>query len=375
MPKIIVVNNYSFDWDIEQIKHMKKPDQTAFGINYFREWGYDIVFVTQTTSSKLIRFNKIINKVSPAELGDLGQQFKVVNELNNADLLYDASGTQIHLLAYMRAMGFLQVPIVSILHKSLQPSRFKNLKKLFIISYVKGVDAFICLGTTFLNSVSAYGGEKKAIKVDWGTDSNFYSNYVKSDRGDIVAIGMTNRDFVTFGLAASQLKVPVHIICRQFSVTEEFKSFKENVKVTSMANDEFIDGQKFYEILAGCRAIAIPLTKLGVKHLAGVTSLLDALGMGKPVIMTRNPHIDIDIEAEGIGILVELEDVTGWVKAIQWFEANPDTAIAMGKKARELVDSHLNSRRFAEQVKEIFERLLQKDYSGSRSLRNDFLCK
>lgn len=127
-----------------------------------------------------------------------------------------------------------------------------------------------------------------------------------------------------------------------------------------MVNDEFIDGHKFYQVLAGCRAIAVPLTKLGVTHLAGLTSLLDTMGMGKPIIMTRNSCIDIDIEAEGIGFWVELGDVTGWVKAMQWFEANPDSALAMGKKARELVDSHLNSRLFAEQVRKVFEQLLQK---------------
>ncbi|WGV29005.1 glycosyltransferase [Halotia branconii] len=360
MPKIIVVNNYSLNWDIEEITNFKKPNQTIWGINYLQEWGYDILLIPQTTSSNLHRLNNLINKFSPADMGDFGQQFKALNELNEADLIYDTSGTQAQILSYMKAMGLLQVPIVSIFHKKLQPSRFKNIKKPFITSYVKGIDAFICLSKTFQNSIIAYGGEKKAFKVDWGPDSNFYSSYVKSDRGDIVAIGRTNRDFVTLGLAASQIKVPVHIICCEFNVTEKFNSFGENVKVTVMPNDQVIDGKQFYDILAGCRAIAIPLTHLGVTHLAGLTSLLDALGMGKPVIMTKNNHIDIDIEAEDIGISVELGDVTGWVKAMQWFEANPNNALVMGKKARKLVDNHLNSRIFAERVKEIFEQLLQK---------------
>jgi glycosyltransferase involved in cell wall biosynthesis len=359
MPKILVVNNYSLDFDTEEIQLLKKPDQTIWGINHFQEWGYDVVVIPQTTSSKLRKINQIINRLSPAKIGELGQQFKVLKELNEADLVYDASGTQSHLLSYMRAMGLLKVPIVSILFKTLEPYRFKAIQKPFIISYVRGIDVFLCLAKSFVNTVSAYGGEKKAIKVNWGPDSNFYSSYVKSDGGEIVAIGKTDRDFVTLGLAASQLKVPVHIICRQWSVTEEFKSFGENVKVTVMANDEFIDGQKFYEILANCRAIAIPLSKEGVsKHAVGFTSLLDAIGMGKPIIMTKNSNIDIDIEAEGIGIFVELGDIAGWAKAMEWFAANPDSALTMGRKARELADSHLNSRIFAEQVKEIFEKLI-----------------
>jgi glycosyltransferase involved in cell wall biosynthesis len=258
----------------------------------------------------------------------------------------------------MRAIGLLKVPIVSIVHKGLQPSKLKNLRKPFITLYVRGVDAFICLSKNFSDSVIAYGGGKKALKIDWGPDANFYTNYPKSNRGYIVAIGMTNRDFVTLGLAASQLKFPVRIICRQWSVTEEFKNFGENVEVTVMGNDEFIDGQEFYEILANSRAIAVPLTHIGITHLAGLTSLLDAMGIGKPIIITKNPHIDIDIEAEGIGIWVELEDINGWRKALQFFEDNEDEALAMGQRARNLVINGRNSMSFANEIMDIFEEIL-----------------
>ena len=41
---------------------------------------------------------------------------------------------------------------------------------------------------------------------------------------------------------------------------------------------------------------------------------MDCLGIGKPVIMTKNPNIDIDIEKEGIGHWVEPGDVEEWKK-------------------------------------------------------------
>jgi phosphoribosylcarboxyaminoimidazole (NCAIR) mutase len=55
------------------------------------------------------------------------------------------------------------------------------------------------------------------------------------------------------------------------------------------------------------RVIAIPLEKSDVS-LAGLTSLVDAMAIGRPVIMTRNPFIDLDIEAQGIGRWVEPGD-------------------------------------------------------------------
>ena len=43
---------------------------------------------------------------------------------------------------------------------------------------------------------------------------------------------------------------------------------------------------------------------------------MDALGMGKPVIITRNLLIDSHVEKEGIGIWVKPGDIDGWKQAI-----------------------------------------------------------
>lgn len=48
------------------------------------------------------------------------------------------------------------------------------------------------------------------------------------------------------------------------------------------------------------------------KSLAGVTSLMDAIGLGRAVLMTCNPHVDLDIEVKGIGFWLDPGDVEGW---------------------------------------------------------------
>lgn len=70
MPKILVVNNYSLDFDIEEIQRLKKPEQTVWGINYLQEWGYDVILIPQTKSRKLRKLNQFINKFLPMEIGD-----------------------------------------------------------------------------------------------------------------------------------------------------------------------------------------------------------------------------------------------------------------------------------------------------------------
>jgi glycosyltransferase involved in cell wall biosynthesis len=92
--------------------------------------------------------------------------------------------------------------------------------------------------------------------------------------------------------------------------------------------------------------------------LAGLTSLTDALGCGKPVIMTRHPLIDIDLEKEGIGRWVNPGDVTGWIDALCWFRDNPGEAAAMGNRALQLARERFNSKRFAEQIAGILSETL-----------------
>jgi glycosyltransferase involved in cell wall biosynthesis len=82
--------------------------------------------------------------------------------------------------------------------------------------------------------------------------------------------------------------------------------------------------------------------------------------MGKPVIMTRQPLIDLDIEAMGIGKWIEPGDVDGWKDAIQFFEDNQGEAIKMGQRARSIVEAGMDSVSFANQLIEIFDNLLTK---------------
>lgn len=81
-------------------------------------------------------------------------------------------------------------------------------------------------------------------------------------------------------------------------------------------------------------------------------TLVEALALGIPVICSRNPNFEIDIDKEKIGITVEYEDVEGWVKAIQFMIEHPEEAKQMGKNARKLAEKHFNLERFSSEIAE-----------------------
>ena len=143
----------------------------------------------------------------------------------------------------------------------------------------------------------------------------------------------------------------------------EFKEFKSNVTVLSNPNEMHFTYNELIEMYSTNLAIAIPMAE--TPGLCGITSLLDALGMGRAVIMTRNPSIDVDIEAEGIGFLVAPGDTEGWRRAIQFIEDNPDEAQAMGYRARRFAEERCNSRLFANSLLKIIDRVLGESSSGA----------
>ena len=82
--------------------------------------------------------------------------------------------------------------------------------------------------------------------------------------------------------------------------------------------------------------IDVPAFKIGSGEVDNLPLIRHIARFGKPVIMTRNPCIDLDIENLGIGTWVDPYDVDGWTRAIKWHFENIEQSNRMGLKAKAL---------------------------------------
>ncbi len=365
MPQILVCNNYPLDRVWEEVKLKETPDHHLYGINYFHERNYSVELIPFGRVDIGQRLGSLAGRMRlPIPIGDLSQEFSILKRLNNADLIYAPCGGQTELLHYLRAMGLLKVPVVCLMHHPFPRGRMDFLRAAFYKASVSGADALPTLSQAVTEHLrSRYGAGHKAFSMAWGVDLAFYPTSFTSGRG-VIAAGRTGRDFPTFAKAASQTRSPATIICLDGHFRGVAAEHVENLKVLVQRDEPPIPGRdagwmKYPELLshfAAARAIAIPL--YAQESLAGLTSLMDALGMGKAVIMTRNRHIDIDIEAEGIGFFIEPDDVAGWKRAIEWCENHEEESFAMGRRARLLAEKKFNSELFAASMMDVFDRLL-----------------
>jgi hypothetical protein len=356
MRRVLVLNNYSLQRVLGEVNRGEKPAHHLYGIDKFELYGFHVEispFNEQKSSVPKV-LAKIGQLIPP--LGDLRQQADALCR-RHIDLIYAPCQTQTQCLSYLRAMGLLRTPIVTLAHHPIDRSRWPWMKP-FLRMQLHGTDSFPSLSRVVANGIRELASQRSiSSSVNWGPDLNFYPMPTEDFGFGAIAAGRTGRDFLTFGLAATSAQVAAKILCLRNDYQNRFQEFGEKVCVTAVNKESDLNYKGLMPMMSVARVHAIPLFK-GFS-LAGLTSLTDAMALGKPVIMTRNPYIDIDIEAEGIGHWVDPGDVTGWVKSLQWFDHNPEEALLMGKRARLLAEERFNSDIFARQIIGMFEEVLR----------------
>lgn len=91
------------------------------------------------------------------------------------------------------------------------------------------------------------------------------------------------------------------------------------------------------------------------KYTVGLTTVVEALALGKPIICSRNPQIPVDFDKEGCGISVPYYDVEGWVNAINYIASHPEEAREMGQRGLELARTTYNDTRCAREAADILK--------------------
>jgi glycosyltransferase involved in cell wall biosynthesis len=349
MPRILVLNNYSLSRVAEEVEARLKPDHHLFGVNRLSAAGFAIEVVPFQKFGFLRLINRVLSLIRfPVAIGDLDQQLSAWLSRNDIGLVYSPCQTQTQLLSYLRAIGLFHAPIITIAHHPINSGRLRRFRRFFIRWQIRGTDAFPSLSAKVARQLNEIANLPCYSPVmQWGPDLDYYP--VAKGYGSIaVAAGRTGRDFVTFGKAATLAGTRTKIICLAQDRLPEFAEFAQNVQVQTATDESAVSYRELCAEFASARVLAVPLCR--GESLAGLTSLTDALGIGRPVIMTRHPLIDLDIEKEGIGKWVDCEDVSGWAEALRWFEKNPEKACEMGRRARVIAERRWNSKKFAEQL-------------------------
>ena len=285
------------------------------------------------------------------KLGDLGQQFAARRAPANA-IVYGATAKDLRGLAILRAVGIFRTPIVGVF----QPFPTRGwLGRLAL----RGFDRAIAMSRFTRQQLLAAGMPPERIVVlGWGADLSFPGFAPVAETAPdarVVATGKTGRDMATLlaALRATGLPARIYGEREQLLRTGEIPARVE-IRPASDASRPPTSPLSYEHTLADLRStavVAIPLADPRPLH--GLTEVIDALACARPMIVTRAPYFDFDIEEIGCGWWVDRGDVHGWSERLSAALADRERLQEMGRAGRAWAAEHLNAQLFEAGVREV----------------------
>ncbi|MBW4560982.1 MAG: glycosyltransferase family 4 protein [Mojavia pulchra JT2-VF2] len=363
--RVLFTNNYAMDRTWEQWKKGEHPGNHLWGVTHLPQYGIDVDILPY---EKYAILNQIGRKLKLG--GYLDQELRIFFNLSQYDLVYSGNTDTTFILSYLRYLGIFKKPIICVLHHTLQPNRLRHK------TVVKGHDRLLCLSNKIKSDIEMNFSinQDKLEVLEWGFDLSFYDNQAKkynianSKPELIISAGHTLRDYDTLVRSFTDINYRLHIYSSEHNIPK-ISDIPSNItfKCGSFLGKHALEYGELVAEYGKAYAVAIPLDipfeESNTVTQIGLTSLLEAMVLGKAVVMTRSKHISIDIEKEGIGIWVDYKDVKGWQQAISYLLEHPRETIEMGKKGRQLCESKYNLESFSSKLAGILKGFITKGYS------------
>ena len=309
--RILLVNNYNMEKARELFLKDKSPSHHLFGINeLFNDKNYTIDCFLVSPKNRKSRISKLLSLI-PLWIKLYFKSYKY-------DVIYGAADFTIDFLGFMKKNNLFTPKLIAIFHHPPFYFRIKHTK----------YDSLIFL------SQSAYEEMQKTFPslaldmffMQWGPDVDFYDkniqipNYKKelTERLTFISNGKTKRDHETFVNAIEDLQTPGIIVSDIQNIPRNYSI--EKCLFTKIHIQETPNDQTMVKLLNESSVLVIP-TYPSEKMLGpiGLTSFLDAIALGMPIITANKTVFSKIVEIEKMGIVYKAGNLADLKAAMNIF--------------------------------------------------------
>lgn len=308
------------------------PRQHLWGADDLAAQGYDVRFGPFAAPGAAPRWTR-------SRFGNLAEQTAIAGSLRRGDIIYSADERTARGFALARRAGLRRFPLLTVFHHLPKD-------RIAARAAMRGPDVALCLSSRLRDELCIFGRrDETTIAASWGPDLRF-AGYRSSGATKIVSCGKTNRDVKLLLRALSRIDHPARVYVQ--GEIGDAPASVELVNVAGRAGRTQVEFGRALADLSSASVVAVPLRD--ANRLSGLTEVNDALALGKPIVMTRSPFMDVDIEAIGCGIWVDLGDVDGWVSALTSILEDDGRRTAMGRAGRAFAERSWNVQLFGRAV-------------------------
>lgn len=192
---------------------------------------------------------------------------------------------------------------------------------------------------------------EKVVHLKKGTDQKFWSSQGSTSTDMICSVGMEARDYPTLVEALRPLDIPCHIATGA-ARGELFNTVKKLYDIKDLPAHITVGGKSTEELralYARCRFVVVPLLETDSDN--GLTTILEAMAMGKPVICSKVEG-QVDIIKDGkTGILVPQGNPEKMREAILELWNDPERVAKMGQQGRKYIEKYHKLDQFVYAIK------------------------
>lgn len=258
------------------------------------------------------------------------------------------------LLALLLKLTRTKTPHIALMFWISKPKKAAILKRVHT-----SIDRIVLWTSTHRDfAINVLGISPSKIKfIPYYVDEKFWRPMpIKGNK--ICSVGVEMRDYPTLIKAVKELDIHCHIAAGHVrgkilrTVEEIYNNgpLPPNITVAPLSHLEL------RELYAQSRFVVIPLLQTDSDN--GLTSILEAMAMGKAVICSRTKG-QVDVIREGVtGIYVPQGDVEALRDAIKYLWDHPDEADRMGREGRKQIEMYNSWEQFIGSVKEVAQEVI-----------------
>lgn len=330
------------------------PSHFLYGALQLKQYGIEVIWHDQIHLYK--RFRDTLKATK-----------KILTCRQPYDILYATHTRGIEPVILLRALRLYRHPIVVWHHQPIVKAK-NPLREALARLFYRGIDHMIFFSEKLLrDSLQSQKADPKRMSVvHWGADLDYYDNLPvhpfssgkpmvdgqienQSWGGGFISTGKELRDFRTLIEAFNNTGLPLTLYAQK-----QQESLFANIKRRRNIDLRFGERLMPHELsLLVAQSQCVCICCQRSNYTVGLTTVVEAIALGLPILCTRNPQMPMDIEAEGCGIYLEPGDREGWEKAICYIAEHPEEAKAMGRRGRALAEQYYNVKQCGKEVAKI----------------------
>ena len=221
---------------------------------------------------------------------------------------------------------------VMIGHHLLTPAKKRVLRRLPVSRHLDRVLVHSQHQLDGIISETGLPAEKLAV-VPYGVDATFWSGAPDVEKqGLVVSAGREHRDYRTLVSAlpaGATLSIADHSPFSPHATRRDPDVWPSNVERVQL------DPLRLRELYQQASVVVVPVVESTMP--AGITTLLEAMAMGKAVVVTETAELRGVVEDGITGLTVQPGDVTAMGAAIEHLINSPSTRLALGNQARQVI--------------------------------------